>query len=79
VNPDPARHVIRRTGLVRGKMLPTYRLYRLDGAGRISAGEWIEATGDDEARSIARKGAGSSRYELWHRSRLVERVSRDDE
>jgi hypothetical protein len=79
VNPAPGWHVIRRRRLIRGKMLPTYRLYRLDGAGRINAGEWIEATGDDEARSIARKGAGSSRYELWHRSRLVERVSHVDE
>jgi len=55
-------------------MLPTYRLYRLDGAGRISAAEWIEAAGDDEARSIARSNAQSRRYELWHRSRLVDRV-----
>jgi hypothetical protein len=54
--------------------LPTYRLYRLDGAGRISAAEWIEAAGDEEARSIARKGAKGGRYELWHRSRMVDRA-----
>ena len=53
--------------------MQTYRLYRLDGAGRISTAEWIEAVGDDEARSIARNVPESLRYELWHGSRLVDR------
>jgi hypothetical protein len=54
-------------------------LYRLDGAGRISAAEWIEAAGDEEARSIARKGAKGGRYELWHRSRMVDRAPEEPE
>jgi hypothetical protein len=74
VNPGSPLGVIGRTGHIGGEALPTYRLYRLDGAGRISAAEWIEAAGDDEARSIARQGAESPRYELWHRSRFVDRV-----
>ena len=55
--------------------LPTYRLYRLDGAGRISGAEWIEAADDEEARSKSRGQLGSGRYELWERYRLVERVT----
>jgi hypothetical protein len=56
--------------------LPTYRLYRLDGAGRISGAEWIEAADDDEARLKARSQS-SGRYELWERYRLVRRVTNE--
>jgi hypothetical protein len=59
--------------------LPTYRLYRLDGAGRISSAEWVEAADDEEARSIARRDPACPRYELWQGPRLVGRVdARDD-
>lgn len=54
--------------------MPSYRLYRLDGDGRISGADWIDATDDDDARLKARKHT-SSRYELWDRYRLVERVT----
>jgi hypothetical protein len=54
--------------------LPTYRLYRLDGAGRINAAaEWIEAADDAQACSSARGRATSGRYEVWDGDRLVER------
>ena len=53
--------------------MPTYRLYRLDGAGRISGAEWIDAADDDDARSRARAEVSSGSYELWERYRLVER------
>lgn len=53
--------------------MPTYRLYRLDGAGRISGADWIEAADDDAARKQAREQANSGRYELWERERLVDR------
>lgn len=57
-----------------GARLPTYRLYRLDGAGRINAAaEWIEAADDDQACSSARERAAAGRYELWDGNRLVER------
>jgi hypothetical protein len=52
---------------------PTYRLYRLDGAGRISAAEWIEAADDEQAREKARSRWPSDGYELWQRNRLVSR------
>ena len=60
--------------------LPTYRLYRLDGAGRISGADWIDAADDDEARAKARSHSSSSGgYELWERYRLVERSRHDEE
>lgn len=55
------------------RVLPNYRLYRLDGAGRISGAEWIEAADDDDARAKARADCGAGTYELWERYRLVER------
>ena len=58
-----------------GNRLPTYRLYRLDGAGRISAAEWLEADDDDAARLHAASQCPSGRYELWERKRLVDRVN----
>lgn len=60
-----------------GIALPTYRLYRLDGAGRISGAEWIEAIDDAEAKSKARSRPG--RFELWERYRLLERGDANDE
>jgi hypothetical protein len=51
----------------------SYRLYRLDGAGRINAAEWIDASDDHDARSKAREQCGGGRFELWQRQRVVER------
>jgi hypothetical protein len=53
--------------------LPNYRLYRLDGAGRILNAEWIEAAGDDEALADARSRGESGSFELWERDRLIQR------
>ena len=54
--------------------MPSYRLYRLDGAGKIANAEWVEAPNDDDARSDARVLAAGSSFELWEKNRLVERV-----
>ena len=53
--------------------LPTYRLYRLDGAGKIVAAGWIEADDDDAAlrQAQAETRASGGTYELWERNRLV--------
>ena len=51
-----------------------YRLYRLDGAGRISAAEWIEAADDSAATAQARALGNGSTLELWVGSRFVGRV-----
>jgi hypothetical protein len=53
--------------------LRAYRLYRLDGAGKIMSADWIEAESDDEALKEARQHGDGIRYELWARDRLVER------
>jgi hypothetical protein len=57
-----------------GVCVPTYRLYRLDGAGKISAAGWIEAADDDAARREAEAGAEIGGYEIWNRKRLVARA-----
>jgi len=53
--------------------LPNYRLYRLDGAGKISSAEWIEAESDGDAQREARALTDQSSFELWAKNRLVER------
>jgi hypothetical protein len=58
--------------ILSGERLPTYRLYRLDGAGRISAAEWVDADDDGDARSKAARECSRGRYELWQHDRLVE-------
>jgi hypothetical protein len=58
--------------------VPNYRLYRLDGAGRITNAEWIDAAGDDEARSEARARSDSGSFELWEKNRLIERFRPGD-
>ena len=58
-----------------GCRLPAYRLYRLDGAGKIVNAEWLDADADDEALRSARAMVdGSSGFELWERRRLIARV-----
>jgi hypothetical protein len=58
--------------------LPSYRLYRLDGAGKITNAEWLEAPNDDDARSDARVLAAGTSFELWENNRLVERFHPQD-
>ena len=49
----------------------SYRLYLLDGAGKISTANWIDAPSDDEALEMARERCGPGKHELWHGRRLV--------
>jgi hypothetical protein len=48
-----------------------YRLYCLDGVGKIGTGEWVEAAGDAEAIMLVRAKKLSVRCELWDHNRLV--------
>ena len=52
-----------------------YRLYCLDGAGRIDFAEWIDAADDadaiDQAQQLKR---GALKCEIWHGPRLVARL-----
>jgi hypothetical protein len=52
-----------------------YRLYRLDGAGKITTGEWIDAGDDQEAVDKANALGRDGRYELWNRGRMVAVIS----
>jgi hypothetical protein len=54
-------------------------LYRLDGAGKITTAEWIDAQHDDEAVGAARTRADQGKFELWDRRRLVARISAPDD
>lgn len=53
----------------------TYRLYCLDGVGKVMSAEWIDADHDEAAVEAAKEMMdGAPRYELWERSRLVIRL-----
>ena len=49
----------------------TYRLYCLDGVGKVVSAEWIDAGHDQEAIDAAKQMMDGARYELWANSRLV--------
>ena len=54
--------------------MPSYRLYRLDGAGKIVSAEWVEAADDDAAVKHARDSDLPVVCEMWDRNRLVARI-----
>jgi hypothetical protein len=55
--------------------MPAYRLYDLDGAGRFSAAEWIEADDDASAADAARVLGKTCRCELWHGPKFVATIN----
>ena len=59
--------------------MPAYRLYFLDGTGKVASAEWLEAADDQAAIAIARDKCTSRRCELWQRQRLVARLGPDNE
>jgi hypothetical protein len=54
--------------------LPSYRLYRLDGAGKIVSAEWVEAPDDEAATQHARDRKLPVTCEMWERDRLIARI-----
>ena len=54
--------------------MPSYRLYRLDGAGKIVSAEWVEAADDESAVKHARARELPVICEMWDRNRLVARI-----
>ena len=57
--------------------MPDYRLYCLDGAGRISLAEWIDAADDQAAIAKARELHGAAlKCEIWQGQRLVAALDR---
>lgn len=60
-----------------GVGVKNYRLYRIDGDGRIGAAEWLEAADDQSAGDQAARLCGDGgTVELWARDRLVARLGR---
>jgi hypothetical protein len=51
--------------------MPAYRLYDLDGSGRVSAAEWIEADDDASAAAAARALSKTCRCELWRGPKFI--------
>jgi hypothetical protein len=56
--------------------VPAYRLYRLDGSGKIDSAEWIEADADEAAIGEARARFSDGGFEVWRAQRLVHREPR---
>ena len=54
--------------------MPSYRLYCLDGAGKITTAEWLEAEDDSAALQQVRDLKHRLACEVWERQRLVGRV-----
>ena len=54
--------------------MPSYRLYRLDGSGKIVSAEWVDAEDDEAAAQEARDRALPVTCEMWERNRLVARI-----
>ena len=52
----------------------TYRLYCLDGVGKVASAEWIEAAEDEGAIEMAENLRGDRSCELWQGGRLVMRM-----
>jgi len=54
--------------------LPSYRHYRLDGAGNIIEAEWIEAADDDDVVRQVRERKLPVGSEIWDRNRRVAKI-----
>jgi hypothetical protein len=61
--------------------MTSYRVYRLDRAGRIVTGEWIEASDDSAARVSAHEFCNEATplVELWQGKRFVAQLPCEDE
>lgn len=55
--------------------MPTYRLFKLDEAGKFAAAEALEAADDDAAMKTARATGHAFVCEVWLERRLVGRFA----
>lgn len=74
----PSRNVASAAGK-RDSNVETYRLYCLDGVGKVASAEWIEALDDQAATEIANRLRRGRACELWQSSRLVARLGNSRE
>ncbi len=60
--------------------MPTYRAYLLNAAGKITWGDWLDATDeqDAEAKAHALCSEGTPVVELWQGARLVAQLPCDE-
>lgn len=56
--------------------MPSYRLYHLDGTGKVASAEWVDAAGDAAAIEAAKERCAAGPCELWLGQRLVTRLER---
>ena len=54
--------------------MPTYRLCKLDEAGKFDTSEPLEASDDDEAMKSARAAGHGHHCQVWLERRLIGRV-----
>jgi hypothetical protein len=54
--------------------MPTYRLFKLDVAGKFESSETLEAPDDDEALKSVRASEHPYECEVWLARRLIGRV-----
>jgi hypothetical protein len=73
------RNVASAAGKTGYRTVQTYRLYCLDGMGKVASAEWIEAEDDETAIEAAREMRGGRACELWQNSRLVIRLDRENQ
>lgn len=57
--------------------MSAYRLYRVDGAGKILSAEWLKAEDDEGAIEAAQAGSDGGACELWQQQRLIARIERN--
>lgn len=58
--------------------MPAYRLYHLDGSGRVNSAEWLEAVDDSDAGNQASKlEMRAVSAELWQGERRVGYLNQD--
>ena len=55
--------------------MSAYRIYKLDGDGRFSTAEWIQADDDDLAITAARASMQQHSFELWQGNKLVAQIN----
>ena len=54
--------------------MTSYRLYSVDGEGKIVGAEWLDASNDIEAVDLARALKKGGNCEVWSRTRFVQLV-----
>jgi hypothetical protein len=56
--------------------MAAYRLYCLDGDGRIGLADWIEAEDDEATMAASRKlRPDANKCEIWLKTRLVAKIN----